>query len=99
MQPINQTMPEATLAEAPKPQQDQLEGGAYEIIRARMEKHGAELRRRLGLLNAERQDVFGAIEAQLVATDRVTTQNNCTPRDMVAIGANRFLSATTCNWD
>ncbi|MEZ5324415.1 MAG: DNA repair ATPase [Verrucomicrobiales bacterium] len=84
-------MTDATLAEPPKPPQDQLEGGAYEIIRARMDKHGAELRRRLELLNSERQEVFGAIEAQLVATDRVTTQNNCTPRDMIAIGANRFL--------
>ncbi|MGK0187609.1 MAG: hypothetical protein ACI9R3_003397 [Verrucomicrobiales bacterium] len=85
-------MSEVILEEPPK-QQDQLEGGAYEIIRARMEKHGTNLRQRLNQLNTDRQDVFGAIEAQLIATDRVTTQNNCTPRDMISIGANRFLFA------
>ena len=79
-----------TIAEPPK-KKDQLEGGAYEIIRSRLDNHATELRKRLGLLNADRQQVFGAIDAQLVGTDRVTTQNNCTPRDMVSIGANRFL--------
>ncbi|MFT5854683.1 MAG: hypothetical protein ACI8XO_001928, partial [Verrucomicrobiales bacterium] len=68
-----------------------LEGGAYEIIRARLDKHGAELRERLGKLNIDRQAVFGAIDPELVATERVTTKNNCTARDVVAIGANRFL--------
>ncbi len=68
-----------------------LEGGAYEIIRARLDKHGAELRERLGKLNSDRQSVFGAIESQLLATERVSTKNNCTARDMVAIGAERFI--------
>ena len=68
-----------------------LAGGAYEVIRSRLDKHGTELRERLGKLNADRQAVFGAIEPQLVATERVTTKNNCTPRDMVAIGGGRFL--------
>ena len=68
-----------------------LEGGAYEIIRGRLEKHGADLRERLGKLNTDRQAVFGAIEPQLVATERVTTKNNCIARDVVAIGAGRFL--------
>ena len=68
-----------------------LEGGAYEIIRARLDKHGAELRERLGKLNADRQAVFGAIEPQLVATERITTKNNCIARDVVAIGGDRFL--------
>ena len=84
-------MPEAPTAEPPPKKKDQLEGGAYEIIRSRLESHGAELRKRLKALNGDRQEVFGAIEAQLVGTDRVTTQNNCTARDMISIGANRFL--------
>ena len=71
--------------------QPALEGGAYEIIRARLDKHGAELRERLGKLNVDRQAVFGAIEPQLLATERISTKNNCTARDMVAIGADRFV--------
>ena len=70
---------------------DQLEGGAYEIIRNRLNAHGTELRTRLGKLNTERQEVFGAVEPALLATERVSTAHNCTPRDMIAIGGGRFL--------
>jgi len=88
-------MPEETpevISETPAPSaQTALEGGAYEIIRARLDKHGAELRERLGKLNTDRQAVFGAIEPQLIATERVTTKNNCTARDLVSIGDGRFL--------
>ncbi|MEM0896385.1 MAG: DNA repair ATPase, partial [Verrucomicrobiota bacterium] len=73
------------------PENQQLEGGAYEVIRARLEKQGTALRERLARLNADRNAVFGAVEMQLVATERVTTSNNCTPRDMFPIGGGRFL--------
>ena len=69
----------------------QLEGGAYEIIRNRLNVQATELRSRLGKLNAERQGVFGAVEPSLIATERVSTVHACTPRDMIAIGQNRFL--------
>lgn len=69
----------------------QLEGGAYEIIRNRLNVQATELRSRLGKLNAERQGVFGAVEPSLIATERVSTVHACTPRDMIAIGENRFL--------
>ncbi len=68
-----------------------LESGTYEILRQRLTECGRDLRDRLDQLNAARHEVFGAIETALVATDRVTTENNCLPRDLVAIGANRFL--------
>ncbi|MBK1834875.1 DNA repair ATPase [Roseibacillus ishigakijimensis] len=70
---------------------EQLEGGSYEVIRARLEKHGEDLRSRLGQLNESRKEIFGAIETALVATDRVTTEHNCVPRDLIAVGGNRFL--------
>jgi hypothetical protein len=68
-----------------------LEQGTYEILRARLNAQGAELRGRLEKLNASRQDVFGAIPTALVATERLTTDNNCTPRDMRHIGGGRFI--------
>ena len=70
---------------------DQLEGGTYEIIRSRLAGFGAELRKRLGHLNAERQSVFGAVETALVATERVSTAHACIPRDMVPIDNDQFL--------
>ncbi|MHA3774281.1 DNA repair ATPase [Verrucomicrobiota bacterium sgz303538] len=68
-----------------------LEQGTYEILRARLSTQGANLRTRLEQLNQARQEVFGAIKTGLIATERVTTKNNCTPRDIIPIGGNRFL--------
>ncbi len=67
-----------------------LTGGTYEILRKRLHEGADELRKRSLALNAERTDVFGNIDTKLLATQRVTTDHNCVPRDLVAIG-NRFL--------
>lgn len=73
------------------PPSPQLEAGAYEVIRQRLNKHGSELQRRLDLLNADRKAEFGGIETALLATTRLTTENNCVPRDLAAIGPHRFI--------
>ncbi|TLD69311.1 AAA family ATPase [Phragmitibacter flavus] len=82
-----------TTTPQPHPQapETKLEAGAYEVIRQRLEKHGAELQRRLDLLNEDRKKVFGGIETALLSTSRLTTDNNCVPQDMAAIGPKRFL--------
>jgi len=72
-------------------EKQKLEGGAYEVIRARLEKGGGELQSRLTDLNAQRQEVFGAVETELVSTERVSTEHNCVPRDIIAVGHNRFI--------
>ncbi|MFT5904658.1 MAG: hypothetical protein ACI9E1_000243, partial [Cryomorphaceae bacterium] len=69
----------------------QLEGGAYEVIQARLQKQAVDLRGRLDTLNADRKEIFGAVEAALVSNERVTTEHNCTPRDLMSIGNNRFI--------
>ncbi len=81
-------MPDTPPSPQPSPQ---LEAGAYEVIRKRLNKHGSELQRRLDLLNADRKAEFGGIETALLATSRLTTENNCVPRDLAAIGPHRFL--------
>ncbi|MCB1134431.1 MAG: DNA repair ATPase, partial [Verrucomicrobiae bacterium] len=70
---------------------DQLEGGAYEVIRARLEKHGQTLREKLDHLNSERLSVFGGVETALLGTERVSTEHNCVARDLVTVGKRRFL--------
>jgi hypothetical protein len=37
-------------------------------------------------LNAARKEVFGSIDTKLLATERITTEHNCVPRDMIAVG-------------
>ncbi|MBI1292687.1 AAA domain-containing protein [bacterium] len=67
-----------------------LEGGTYEILRTRLNGHAAELRARVERLNQARKNAFGKIEQALLASQRITTANNCTPRDLICLG-HRFL--------
>jgi hypothetical protein len=69
----------------------QLEGGAYEVIRARLDQHGAQLRERVDALNEARKDVFGAIPTALLATGHVGTAHNCVARDLISLGAGKYL--------
>lgn len=73
------------------PNGDQLEGGAYEVIRSRLAKHGDALQGGLDRLNEDRLKVFGGVESALLSTERISTDHNCTARDLIAIGKRRFL--------
>ncbi|MCA9090677.1 MAG: DNA repair ATPase, partial [Planctomycetaceae bacterium] len=63
-----------------------LEGGTYEILRQRLQTHASELQARLHRLNEDRKAVFGSIDLKLLTTERISTEHNCVPRDMIAIG-------------
>lgn len=73
------------------PTEAKLEAGAYEVIRKRLDAQGGELGVRLEKLNADRKAIFGGIETNLLSTARLTTENNCVPRDMSGIGPKRFI--------
>ncbi|MDX2225793.1 MAG: DNA repair ATPase [Verrucomicrobiae bacterium] len=68
-----------------------LESGTYEIIRSRLHEQATRLQDRLGSLNAARRETFGSIPFELLATERVLTENNCVPRDMAVFGPSRFV--------
>jgi MoxR-like ATPase len=72
--------PEQTVAGETK-----LEGGSYDVIRRRLLDRAAELAKRCDALNAARSKLFGGRELALLATDRVRTENNCVPRDVVSV--------------
>ncbi|MCF7955611.1 MAG: DNA repair ATPase, partial [Phycisphaerae bacterium] len=78
-----------------------LEGGTYEVIRNRLQTHSTGLQDQLGKLNVARKDVFGAVENKLVSSERISTENNCVPRDMVPLdhhfifGYNVFVGLRT----
>lgn len=67
-----------------------IEQGTYEVLRNRLSQGAITLSEQLGNLNNSRKDVFGSIETKLIATERINTQNNCVPRDMVPVG-NKFI--------
>jgi len=68
-----------------------LSGGNYEVLRARLAVAGQELARRAEALNVRRKATFGTTEPQLEATERVRTEHNCAPVDIVAVGGNLLL--------
>ena len=63
-----------------------LEHSTYEIIRNRLVTASQTLQTRLSELNTLRRDVFGSIPTELIATERITTANNCAARDLFPIG-------------
>ncbi|WP_344259809.1 DNA repair ATPase [Streptomyces sodiiphilus] len=46
----------------------------------------AQLAERAQRLNSRRIETFGGSELELVATDRIRTEHNCVPRDIVQVG-------------
>ncbi|WP_329788705.1 DNA repair ATPase [Lentzea sp. DG1S-22] len=63
-----------------------LDAGTYEVLRARLAEQAAGLARSTEALNDRRVETFGSTALELVATERIRTENNCVPRDIVALG-------------
>lgn len=72
--------------ENPNADADALEGGSYEVIRKRLRDQGEELAKRAEALNEKRTESFGATGLSVIGNERVRTENNCVPRDIVNIG-------------
>ncbi len=68
----------------------ELGSSTYEILQNRLQQQTQQLRERLQQLNQARQEVFGAIETKLIATERIHTEHNCVPYDMVPLDT-KFL--------
>ncbi|HIW62781.1 MAG TPA: DNA repair ATPase [Candidatus Stackebrandtia excrementipullorum] len=65
---------------------ENLDAGTYEVLRSRLAQQADELTRRAEALNAERLKVFGGTEMSLLGTERIRTENNCVPLDIVQVG-------------
>ncbi|HEX7744903.1 MAG TPA: DNA repair ATPase [Micromonosporaceae bacterium] len=71
---------------APGTGRGDLDASTYEVLRGRLHERAAELARRAEALNARRLSTFGSAELRLVGTDRVRTEHNCVPRDIMSVG-------------
>ena len=76
-----------------------LESGAYDLITKSLAEQAKVLRERQGVLNDQRTKIFGSrkLELKNLEGNRVSTQFNCEPRDMIQLGANRFLFGFNIN--
>ncbi|MBX3256197.1 MAG: DNA repair ATPase [Chitinophagaceae bacterium] len=63
-----------------------LDSGTYEIIRNRLHEQRLDLLQRLAKLNAARKEIFNSSGFQLIANQRITTENNGVARGIMAFG-------------
>ncbi|MEU8246424.1 DNA repair ATPase [Nonomuraea sp. NPDC048916] len=70
----------------PGPGTPELSAGTYEVLRTRLEAQAKALARAAEAVNARRLEVFGGAELRLLGTERIRTENNCVPRDIVSLG-------------
>ncbi len=61
-------------------------GGSYDVIRERLVAQAKELAQRAGKLNEARVAEFGGTELAVIGNERVRTENNCLPRDILQVG-------------
>ncbi|MFI9844284.1 DNA repair ATPase [Nonomuraea sp. NPDC051941] len=64
----------------------ELEAGTYEVLRNRLQAQAKTLTAAAEALNGARLKVFGGAELRLLGTERIRTENNCVPRDIVSLG-------------
>ncbi|MFC5744467.1 DNA repair ATPase [Actinomadura rugatobispora] len=67
-------------------QETSLDHGTYEVLRARLAEHAAELAGRAAALDTRRLEVFGGSGLRLLGTGRIRTERPIVPRDIVAVG-------------
>lgn len=63
---------------------ESLDSSTYEIIQRRLQDQKGNLIQRLNILNDERKEVFSSIDLKLIANQRITTDNNCIARGIMA---------------
>ncbi len=88
-------MAESNIKENPAAEEaegETLEGGSYEVIRARLIEQGKELSKRSTALNEARKEAFGGTELTVVGNERVRTENACVPCDLAQIGGKLLFS-------
>ena len=71
--------------------QESLQGGNYEVIRARLEDDARALGALATTLNERRKEIFGGQELVVVGNERIRTEHNCVPRNIVNVRGRLLL--------
>lgn len=64
----------------------------YALLRGRLEAASDELSSRANQLNDRRLDTFGSSQFELLGTERVRTEANAVPRDVINVGSELVLA-------
>ncbi|MBK8010506.1 MAG: DNA repair ATPase [Deltaproteobacteria bacterium] len=68
-----------------------LDGGSYEVLRARLREGASRLGAKANALNEKRKAAFGGIELQVIGNTRVRTEQSARPRDLAHIDGTLIL--------
>ncbi len=79
-------MAEAKAQKAREGGDEALATGNYEVLKRRLGALAATLAERANRLNERRKAVFGGTELVVIGNERIRTENNCVPADVVALG-------------
>ena len=77
---------------APNQEAATVDGSAYDIIKVRLDEQAKILGQKVEAFNGRRLEVFGASTMEVLGNERVRTENNCVPQDIIAVGANLFFA-------
>ena len=64
---------------------DEIEQGAYDLLKSRLEGQAIELKKKVDVLNVKRSELFGGRELSVLGTERIRTENNCIPVDIISV--------------
>ncbi|MEE2904273.1 MAG: DNA repair ATPase [Myxococcota bacterium] len=67
-------------------QDSAVEAGNYEVIKRRLTEQGQSLSTKVTSLNEQRKEAFGGTELTVIGNERIRTENNCIPRDIITVG-------------
>lgn len=75
----------ATAPPTPTSSAEEIEQGAYELLKGRLETQASQLKKLVDALNTRRSELFGGRDITVLGTERIRTENNCLAQDMVAV--------------
>lgn len=65
--------------------ESELQSGNYEVIKRRLVEQGQALSQKVDALNQRRKETFGGTEMSVIGNERIRTENNCIPRDIINV--------------
>lgn len=67
------------------------DGGAYDIIKKRLDGQGQDLQSKIEKLNQARKEEFGGTKNEIIGKTNIRTDNNCVPVDITQINNHLLL--------
>lgn len=61
------------------------QGGAYEVLKRRLQEQGSSLQAATERLNTARLSEFGSSQMEVIGRVRIHTENNCLARDIISV--------------